>query len=928
MKPQTLRWWKRGLVAAVLLLALALRGAGTYRGLSQGVSYHPDAAKQVKALGEYLEGRYVWYTGLRFYDSYPYFLNHFDEWIIRTLRAAADPVAAYLGLGADRGEPTNDTLYYWSMTLRWLYGVAVVLLAGVIARRLRFPFPAAFAAMLLVAVSPLNGVVAHFATGDIACDLFFALTVLCAAQHVRSGRLAWLAAAGAMAGWTFAGKYNGGMAAFLIAGYAFMLCLRGRYRLARFAGIGLLSAGGLAAGILIAMPQFTWAWKRTWHDMLRVFEHVQNYRAPEDYLARPFWDRAWIALSRNTGDILWGLGPLLLLAALVGLGLAIREWRRQPAGAEQRRASLLVALFAFPWLVLALSLVSKLSQHEFYFSWIYPALALAAAFALAPLWTTARRRPAFVLLGLALLGEAGHRLPAEIYFWRREDVRTVSRVQEDNPVLPATRNERYRGLGRRDPSPNAIRDLLFEPLNLATFRNRWGRLASPDAAAWRNLAVVPLPVVPFGGPLVDWIAWNGPALPRSDWTFKVDGDKAIDLIVVAFEPLAEARLGFQTGNYPSFVKGAWGGVPVNTALNANDWTVCRLADLRPVRTMNDAGRSDLPIYHYRLRLRAGPGPVWATLLRSPHDEEVFRLFNGDAAADLAGLYSQVDAQALATLVARIRYRAGDANGLRLPAAKTNSANLWSPEEVLPAGPYRLKMNVLAEGSNAVVRVGLRDRADRTTAWNASRRYELVPGNNEIEYPFEKPFAPFQCAATVDVLSGAVRLGAWSLLPDMPALAAAVEAGTKPAWQRRFAEEPVVAIRHPVETVFGDAIVVHDVAWPDPVVPGRAQPFATRVSLRQPIRNFAEYEVFIHLCGQDGKVLESVHVAMDQAACAPEDAFAVMRAIPAAIAPQIGQIRVGVWNRRTLLQLPVTEHPASVKKLNRRTVLAGEYRVDK
>jgi len=916
------------LVAAVLLLALALRGAGAYRGLPHGVSYHPDAAKQVKALGEFLEGRYVWYTGLRFYDSYPYFLNHFDEWIIRTLRAAADPAAVYLGLGADRGEPTNDTLYYWTMTLRWLYGVAVVLLAGWIARRLRFPFAAAFGAMLLVAISPLNVVVAHFATGDIACDFFFALTILCTVQHARSGRPAWLAAAGAMAGWTFAGKYNGGMAALLIAGYAFMLCLRGRHRLARFAGLGALSAGGLAAGVLVAMPQFTWAWKRTWHDMLRVFEHVQNYRAPEEYLALPFWDRAWIALSRNAGDMLVGLGPLLLLAALVGLGLALRAWRRQSAGEEQRRAALLVALCAFPWLVLLLSLSSKLSQHEFYFSWIYPALALAAAFALTPLWTAARRRPAFVLLGLVLLGEAGQRLPGEIYFWRREDVRTVSRVQENDPVLPATRNERYRGLGRHEPSPNAIRDLLFEPLNLATFRNRWGRIASPDASAWRNLAVVPLPTIPFGGPRVDWIAWNGPALPRSDWTFKVDGGQAVDLVVVAFEPLGDARLGFQTGNHPSFVAGTWGGVPVNVALNANDWTVCRLAGLRPARTMKDAGRSDLDIYHYRLRLRAGPGPAWATLLRSPGDEAVFRAFNGAANADLAGLYEQVDAEALAALVARIRYRAGDANGLRLPDGKVHSADLWSPDEVLPAGSYRLKADVIALDSNAVVCVGLRDRAGRAAAWNAGREYELAPGNNAIEYSFAKPFAPFQCAATVEILSGAVRLGEWSLLPDVPALAAVAAAGAPPAWQRRFAADPSAASRHPVETVYAGAIVVHDVSWPDPVVPGRVQPFSARVSLRKPIRHLEEHEVFIHLCDPNGKMRAAMHVAMEQAASAPEDPMAVMHEIPAGLAPQIGQVRVGVWNRRTLVQLPVTERPEGVAQPNRRTVLAGEFRVEK
>lgn len=912
------RWGQWGWVVAVLLLATVLRGAGVYRGIPHGVSYHPDVAKQVQALDEYLQGKYVWYTGLRFYDSYPLFLNHFDEWIIRLVRSVSGPVARHLGCGQDPSPPATETLYYWTMSLRWLYGVVVVMLTGLTAHRLRFPFSAALGAMLLVAISPLNIVVAHYGTGDMACDLFFALTALGVVQHARTGRWPWLAAAGVMAGWTYAGKYNGGMAAFLIAGYAALLCLRGSKRLARFIGMGFLSAGGFVAGVLVAMPQFLWAWKQTWRDMLRVIEHVKNYRAPEEFLELPVWDRAWTAFTRNAGGVLWALGGLAVLAALAGLALAIRDWRRTAARAEidagYRRQSILVSLFGFPWLVLMLSLTSKLNLHPFYFSWIYPALALAAMHALAPLLAGSRTtgRLAFGLLGLLLLGESGRRLPSEIYFWRREDVRTISRLQENNPVLPATSNRRYRA-SHHEPSPLAIRDLLLEPRNIANFRNRWGRLESPEAPAWRNLAVMPLPVIPFGGPLTDWIALNGPALPRSDWSFRIADHGKLDVMVVSFEPLQDIRLGLQTGVNPALVDGQWGGQPVHAGLGADDWTVLHLQDLRPVRVMQDKGRSGLPIYHYRLELRATPGPAWATLLRSAREADVFRLFGGDPDIDLAGLFDQVDFAALAQMTARIRYRNGDGPWPALDKAAAPAQPLWDPAEVLPAGSYRLKLKVVGLTSNSAVRLALFDKAGRFKTGDGGQAYALAPGSNELEYLFEKPFAPFQCAVAAEVVSGQALIGEWSLWPDVEALTAAACQARRPAWQRKFADRPPGANRHPVETTFGGRITVHEVAWPDPVVPGQKQPFQARISLRKPIRHFAEHEVFFHLCGADGQLLMSAHVPMKQAAYAPEDGFSILLDVPAELVQPIGKVRVGIWNRRTKVRLPVSRHPPSIRE---------------
>ena len=46
----------------VLLVALPLRLSGLFRGLDRGEFFHPDEPKQVMALHNYLEGRYLWYV--------------------------------------------------------------------------------------------------------------------------------------------------------------------------------------------------------------------------------------------------------------------------------------------------------------------------------------------------------------------------------------------------------------------------------------------------------------------------------------------------------------------------------------------------------------------------------------------------------------------------------------------------------------------------------------------------------------------------------------------------------------------------------------------------------------------------------------------------------------------------------------------------
>ena len=81
---------------AVVGLAVQFRTAGLYRGFATGGIYHPDEPKQVVALSIYMQGKYLRHVGSRFYDGYPYGLNHLDEWILRPVLGARNALTRHI----------------------------------------------------------------------------------------------------------------------------------------------------------------------------------------------------------------------------------------------------------------------------------------------------------------------------------------------------------------------------------------------------------------------------------------------------------------------------------------------------------------------------------------------------------------------------------------------------------------------------------------------------------------------------------------------------------------------------------------------------------------------------------------------------------------------------------------------------------------
>jgi hypothetical protein len=72
----------------IFVFGLFFRLGGVNRGLnSRTYCYHPDSPKQVRAVGHYLSGHYIWYTGSWFSDGYPYGLNQVDALLLRPILA-------------------------------------------------------------------------------------------------------------------------------------------------------------------------------------------------------------------------------------------------------------------------------------------------------------------------------------------------------------------------------------------------------------------------------------------------------------------------------------------------------------------------------------------------------------------------------------------------------------------------------------------------------------------------------------------------------------------------------------------------------------------------------------------------------------------------------------------------------------------------
>jgi hypothetical protein len=261
-------------------------------------------------------------------------------------------------------------------------GVATVLLAGVLARKLHGRV-AGFVALLLAAVCPAlvlrgsNVVVDTFAT-------FFVLLTLYFCERARSNKsriFAWAAASGVAAGLAFSCKYPAGAVFIAVVVNIWMLPAGSFTRLR----LTLLAMAGLLFGILTAAPATIFHWPSVVRD---VAVTAANYRIME---SKPGYFGQAVMSSE--------LGWLVVLAGCAGLALLFRQKSTRPR--------------ALAWLIFAVALLALFLGKPFQpfrnLLPLAPLFCIAAAIAISQFLDWTRRRAGSgigVTIGILLLSAA------------------------------------------------------------------------------------------------------------------------------------------------------------------------------------------------------------------------------------------------------------------------------------------------------------------------------------------------------------------------------------------------------------------------------------------------------------------------------------------------------------------------------------------
>lgn len=938
--------------AAVMLAAVAFRGAGLWHGLGEGVVYHPDEPKQVMRLESYLHGQYVHHAGSLFYDGYPYGLNRVDEALLRAWTAVSSRTASWFaGAGAASASqpPERAALYRQGRVLRLVYGLLAALLVYASARRWGAGRWASLAGAALYSAAPLAVTVAHSVTGDVGVDLFAAVALYAASSQAVTGRAAWWLAFGAAcgAGWTC--KFQGALAAWM-AVPPLLVGLRDGWRgWRRLLCAGVLAAAGFTGAAALLNPALALDTTRAWRDTWRNFGFIQNYGVPPERLAWPFGRKVAWGLANNVPFVAGCLGWVSVAISLVSSGLLVAAaWRtavgraggsgggdgiedgadkadgddassalspaEEEAAAEAatRSSRWLLGIATFPWLAFLLATALKLEIQPFHFTFLIPPMALCVALAVS-WWTEPPdgepRPPAVavsILLVAAALAEAACGTSREMFFWRRPDIRDLAHRHSE-----ALYGSSRWASGRRGGS-GWIKRYYAEPSVLPCFRNAESRLFCPSGAWQRGQQLLPVPPVPMpAGASSAWMFLGGPDFPRSDRMFVVpasgsgnrppaaaaDGSPLFldtlgprgartERLLVFPAPPRRLAIGLRTGRLPARCEVSTSLFSPSPArmLPPESQTVLELPRPDPVYAHpgdEDAGRP--AVWVCRLRVRSQLGPVWVSVLTTPEEQALYALHgprapdpepaeSGDETAGEAD--GELPAPPLHPIASDLSLHSGELERLRYLDSDTPYLLPEAADSVLPppipgagpglaAGAYRFRARVRCPAP-ATVTLLLSDR-------NASDAPDTLPsvsvplpaGESDLDWGFEKPFAPYGATLRAAADTPGATLLSWTLKPDAGVL------GAPSGWTPPPPAEPVLPggagpgdiPATPLGVAYPRVATLLDIRIPDAWRASDTVPYAVTVrpDPRLSHKTCGELAIFLHLEDADGELAGTLDI---------------------------------------------------------------------
>lgn len=926
----------------VVAVALDLRAAGSFRGLQDGYVFHPDAPKQVRALGNYLVGRYLWYTGTWFYDGYPYGLNHVDEGILRaTIPLGRLLLRWVLPEATEAPMLDRSVLYYWVHCLRIFYGMVVfgttVAVAALLTRRRVCIGLTAW----LAALAPLSAVVTHSATGDIGVDLFTMFAVLLLAWHARRPHAIWLWLAGAMVGMAFSCKYNGALGGIPIGLYVVARAWQQR-RWSLLAGGGVLALLGLGVGIMLGTPALWISWNQTWHDIGVNFENIRWYCVHESWRQRPLLDRLGDSIRTNGPRIGAALGWPLVAGAVAASVLLLKRGARgraaEPAPDGREAAHLAISLY--PLLALTISVLGKPVVQPFHFSYLVPPLILATVFLVDRLPAGRARAPhamaaAFVVLALF---DSATRARAERFFWVRDDIKAYH-AYESVVLNPREVHQRSRG--------SVIRAFCLEPPNIAEFRNLpgWVRTGNPDGLVWTGLAATPLPTIPYPESR-DWILLNGPTFPRDDRAFRTMPGIPVERHAVAYEEVPVLYVGIRSGMWPARVRLDVGGEKRLVELGVDGECV---VEFRGATWRLGPGRDGIDTVRLcRIEARTELGDAWITVMRSAAERDAYALTGPDVAWTnaLARDWPEPAPDTLAALECARFYDSEGTPPLRLDAADAREqerflvvagdeslrgsgatyprigdvvgyhdmpilrARSWGTL-ALPAGAYRWECEWGALDAGAEVSMRVEDPLGVHVGPLAEVKQSLAVGRQRVVLPLVKPYAPYECRLVVTCTAGRAELLQWRLVPDPGAMLQALHewraGGLRPAWGPAATpvEPHLTLTRVRTDASFGGRVRVRAVEYPAVFTAGDTLELRLDADLlRHRMRDYGDFDVFIHFYDQWGGEAYAERYPLDSLMSATHRGELMRMPIDPGLTPAPYELRLAIRNRYSHRRLDV------------------------
>jgi len=336
-------------VLGVTVLAALLRFYGLGWGLPDsihGYSYHPDEFLTVGA-ALYLTQSLI-----------PVFYNYPSLYIY----ASGLFIVSFLAMGFPLGDAG---VYLTARAVTAAMGTGAVLATYWAGRQL-FGAGAALVAACIICILPLHVQHSHFATVDVPCTLFVALSLGYAGRILRSGAWRDYIIAGVCAGLAAGTKYNAGLVVFspLAAHLIRSRAAAGQTSYGRLLGCLVCAVGAFIVstpGTLLNTTGFV-------HGVASELRHAANGHG------LVFAGTGSGFVYTFTHSLWYGLGPALAILALASVAYVL--WRRDAA-------SVTVLAFAVPYYVLI-----SVSQVRFarYSLPLFPAAALLCGVMIAGVW--------------------------------------------------------------------------------------------------------------------------------------------------------------------------------------------------------------------------------------------------------------------------------------------------------------------------------------------------------------------------------------------------------------------------------------------------------------------------------------------------------------------------------------------------------------